>query len=181
MSISLSEQASEIAERYIANLDPNWTGRWSALAQPDTVEVLLKGFRSGLNDRDCCLAAGIHPRTLSRWQETAEAHPESAHASFVAALKAARAEGKLKRLQRIEKASEKDQHWTAAAWLLERTDPEQFALRKDTESGPKIVVQIGVKDSDVQVQVTSDSPTALGPSPTVSPVIHRLSAEQTRE
>jgi hypothetical protein len=74
------------------------------------------------------------------------------------AVKEARARGKLAVLKRISAASEKPQFWTAGAWMLERTDPEQFALRKDNADTPKVIVQIGAGAGDVKVGVMLVSP-----------------------
>jgi hypothetical protein len=147
-----------IASQYLASMDPSYVGRFSELAKPDVVATLLQGFSAGLKPADCCEAAGIHPQTLVRWQARAAEAPESAYAAFVLALKSARAHGKLALLNRIKEAAEKPQFWTAAAWTLERTDPEQFALRKDSSDQPKVVVQIGAGAGDVQVNVLTVSP-----------------------
>jgi hypothetical protein len=155
--LDVAERAEAIAEQYLAALPATYASRLSSISEPDTVEVLLKGFASGLNDRDCCLAAGVSTRTLSRWYELAEADPQSAHGLFVTALKQARAEGKLRRLQKIEEhGNSGPKHWVALAWLNERTDQAQFALQKTESDGPKVVVQIGVKDSDVAVNVIAN-------------------------
>lgn len=44
----------------------------------------------------------------------------------------------------------------------------------DESQGPRVIVQIGVKDSDVSVSV-SPTPTSLSPS--LSPIIHSVSAD----
>lgn len=83
----------------------------------------------------------------------AEAEPNSPYASFASAIKRARAQGQMKLLERLEKHGEKQ--WLPNAWLLERTDQAQFALQHKDDSGPRVVVQIGIKDSDVQVTLTT--------------------------
>lgn len=75
-------------------------------------------------------------------------------------MKSAKAKGKRWHLQNIQRHSIDE--WTASAWTLERTDPEQFALRKDDSSTPKVIVQIGVQNGDVQVAFT---PTSSGQPP----------------
>lgn len=156
---SLHTQAEAIAESYLAALPASYNSRLSSISEPDTVEVLLKGFASGLNDRDCCLAAGVSTRTLSRWYELADSDPQGAHGLFVASLKAARANGKLRRLEKIEEhGNSAAKQWTALAWINERTDQAQFALQKGEDGRGQVIVQIGVKDSDVQVSIgASDS------------------------
>jgi hypothetical protein len=55
-----------------------------------------------------------------------DAHPDLV--KLVTGIKAARAKGIARRLQRISKAGEKN--WQADAWILERTVPEHFSLHK---------------------------------------------------
>lgn len=160
--MTLAATAEAIADTYLAQLPPDYASRYSAIADPDTLQTLFRGFNSGLKVEDCCLAAGISPRTFRRWTDLAEADPNSAYGLFDKALKAQRAAGKNRLLERIARAGNKDQHWTANAWLLERTDPEQFALRKDTESGPKVLVQIGSSLSDITVNVVTVAQDRLG-------------------
>jgi hypothetical protein len=158
--LTLQAKAQAIADQYHTQTPPDHGGRFSAIANVDTVATLLEAFRSGLNDRDCCLAAGIHPRTLQRWHEVAEHDPQSAHAAFVDELKRVRAEGKLRRLQRIERAADDPKYWASNAWILERTDPEQFALRKDDASVPQIVVHA---EGATKVTIGVVSPSTFAP------------------
>lgn len=160
---NLHAAAEDIANQYLASIPPTYDGRYSEIAKPDVVETLLKGFSAGLKPADCCEAAGIHPVTLTRWQAKAEAAPDSAYASFVTALKKARAAGKLALLEKIAKAGEKPQFWAANAWTLERTDPEQFALRKDNADTPKVIVQIGAGAGDVKVGVLVQADNGASP------------------
>jgi len=151
---SLAQQAQAIADRYHREV-PTTHALNSHLADPDTIAILLEAVGKGLNNTDSCLAAGLNPITLGRWIEQATQHPDSVHAVFVNALKRARSEGKLRRLQRIERAADDPRYWASNAWILERTDPEQFALRKEDVSVPQVVVQIGVAHGDVKVGVLS--------------------------
>ena len=45
------------------------------------------------------------------------------------------------------------QFWAASMTYLERKYPEKWGKRADESAGPKVVVQIGCKDSDVAIQV----------------------------
>ncbi len=157
-SLVPSKDATAIADSYLASLPDGYASRYSALGDEATIHTLLDAAEHGLNDKSCCEAAGISTRTLTRWHAEAAADPSSAHGLFVDALKTARARGKLALLGKIKAAADKPQFWTAAAWTLERTDPEQFALRKDNADGPKVVVQIGAGAGDVQVAVAVVSP-----------------------
>lgn len=164
-----SELTQAIAQQYRDETRDSLAARNSHLADPETLDILLDAYTSGLNEKDACAAARLHPSTVTRWAEYADLHPESAQARFVCALKRAKASGKLEMLKRIRNASEKPQFWTAAAWTLERTDPEQFALRKDDNQVAKVIVQIGgIKDSDVQINVITAEAQTLSPTPFAS-------------
>lgn len=115
------------------------------------IRTLLEGVALGLKNHDACLAAGISTDTLLRWLKRAEHEPESAYATLADAMKSARAKGKRWHLENIQRHSVTE--WTASAWTLERTDPEQFALRKDDKTQPAVIVQIGAGAQDVRVGV----------------------------
>lgn len=145
-----SDIAEAISKQYLANPP---AGRYSELSDPDVIASLFDATRAGLNTASACEIAGIHPNTWRKWAQRAELEPESAYGAFSQELKRVRRQGQLTLLNRIKAASEKPQFWTAAAWTLERTDPEQFALRKDDAAVPKVVVNIGSGASDVKVLV----------------------------
>jgi hypothetical protein len=152
----MSPEIEEIARNYRASVSStNSAALNSHLADPVTLQALIDAATAGLNDKSACEAAGLHPETLQRWQKNVSDNPQQSppHTAFILALKEARARGKLELLNRIKAASEKPQFWTAAAWTLERTDPEQFALRKDDSQVPRVVVQLGGNVGDVKVGI----------------------------
>jgi hypothetical protein len=159
-SASLSKRAEEIANQYLSELPTDYVGRHSAVADKHTIETLFRAVMAGLNQRDSCAAAGIATDTFQRWMRHAEADPTSAYAVLAADLKAAKAAGKLSHLENIKKHSLKE--WTASAWTLERTDPEQFGKRADDSQAPRVVVQIGVQGNDVQVTLSPHETKQLG-------------------
>ncbi len=140
--------AEAISRQYLANPP---AGRYSALADADIIETVLSAVRKGLNQTAACEAAGIDPATFRRWLRRADEEPESAYARFAQELKQVRRLGQLAHLDNIAEHSKT--WWQASAWTLERTDPEQFALRKDDAAVPRVVVNIGASNSDVKVQV----------------------------
>ncbi len=156
--------AEAISRQYLANPP---AGRYSELADPDVITTIFDAISAGLNAPSACEAAGIHPNTFRKWQQRAELEPLSAYGAFNTELKRLRRVGQVTLLKRIAKASEKEQHWTAAAWICERTDPDQFALKKEDAAVPRVVVNIGASNSDVKVQVIAgacqDPGTTLNP------------------
>ena len=64
-------------------------------------------------------AAGCSHTTIAR---TAQRDPD-----FAAELDAAEHNAEIEALRQIRKAAKTDRYWRAAAWLLERTNPRDFA------------------------------------------------------
>jgi len=88
------------------------------------------------------LAVGCSRRTAARYvncavstiQNTADRDPD-----FAAAVARAEKQCEIMLLHRVQKAAKQDQYWRAAAWLLERMNPEDFAPRgPDTLTGAQI-------------------------------------------
>jgi hypothetical protein len=154
----LEALAKQIASRYT----PPETGGWSEIGSPFVIRMLLEASATGLKPHDACQSAGISTDTLTRWLKRAETEPDSPYAALAEAIKTARAQGKRWHLENIQRHSLKE--WTASAWTLERTDPEQFALRKEDNDAPRVLVQIGVSDSEIKVLVSDgDLKAALSP------------------
>ena len=92
-------------------------------------------LQKGLTIDDACEAAGIDDSTFQRWMrrgekvlKAREPRPgEKEFGEFCAAVKKARALGKVSNVTLIETAAASD--WKAAAWLLERMYPHQFGRK----------------------------------------------------
>jgi hypothetical protein len=161
-SQSLTAKAHAIADQYLAAIPGTYNGRYSEIADPTVIQTIFEAISAGLKDKAACEAAGISTSTFLSWQRRAETEPDSAFHAFCEELKQLRQLRKVRILKRLEKASEKEQYWTAGAWLLERTEPEEFALRKDDSNSPKVIVQIGTKDGDISVSLSPISQGQLG-------------------
>jgi hypothetical protein len=130
-------------------------GRPPAIADAFTRKRLLHAATLGNFQEDCARYAGIDPRTLfetlQRGEEAEQAigrgedpgPTERLFALFAREFKHAKAEAKVRTLSRITQAAEGlgpyrgNPQWTAAAWILERMHPDQFARRTVTEVGNK--------------------------------------------
>jgi transposase len=73
-------------------------------------------------------AGGVNPATLRDWKARAR-NGEEPYAAFYARLQKAAAAGACEVLGIIQAAA-RSGTWQAAAWILERRYPKQFALRK---------------------------------------------------
>lgn len=88
----------------------------------ETAETALELMSMGITERQVATVIGVHPKTLSKWIN----RPASAaQEDFSRQASRARIEGKAALIKKIEEAADND--WKAAAWLLERKYPSEFA------------------------------------------------------
>lgn len=84
---------------------------------PDVRRTILAALELGATKTDAAHAAGVAYETLRTWGEEDPA--------FSAALKAAQAKCRVRSLGIIKRAAASGS-WQAAAWVCERTDPENY-------------------------------------------------------
>lgn len=103
-------------------------GRPSQLTDP-LRERILSLIREGNYASDACSACGVNKGTYTSWINRGNADikngKNSAFAEFARQVKQARDEATAALVKTIKSASERQ--WQAAAWLLERTRPDQWA------------------------------------------------------
>ena len=102
-------------------------GRPSSLT-PDVVNRILSAIRCGATNKTSCEAAGVSESTLYRWLDRAKDGNDPDCSEFSRRLHRARQEGVTARLALIQKAATKGD-WRAAAWLLERDQPDSFSMK----------------------------------------------------
>ena len=86
------------------------------------IEAAVELCRHGILDKDIAAYLGVSPQTYSTWIN----HPRTKNQLELAeALKRAEVERKATLVKRIESAS--GDSWQAAAWLLERKYPQEYA------------------------------------------------------
>lgn len=139
--------ASEIAAAYV----PPLTGRPAAIGNAAVVQELLTHIGAGNYYDTAAEIAGIAPRTLDYWLERGETGEEPYNA-FLRAVKRAERKAEALAVSRVRAAGEKPQFWAAEMTFLQRRHPQRWSQREES-SGPRVIVQIGVKDSDVQVVI----------------------------
>lgn len=148
---SLQRLAEDIAADYV----PPATGNHSLITDSAAVTELLEAVSRGNYIETSCKAAGISKNTVYQWLKRGDAGEEPFKA-FRDALEKAEAKAELEVLETVRAAGKAGpQYWPASMTLLERRHPEKWGKRQDAESGPKVVVQIGIQASDVSVQVVS--------------------------
>jgi transposase len=97
---------------------------------PETEEAIFACLKEGMTKKAAAAAGGITYMTLRQWEKD---FPE-----FSDALQNAEAAGQQALLRRIWAAAGTPDRWQAAAWILERRWPQDFARRQALEmSGPE--------------------------------------------
>lgn len=88
----------------------------------ELIAEAVKLKKTGMNNKDMCACLRIVPQTLSRWIN----HPSTKlEKELGEALKNAEAEFKTALRMRI--VSKSQENWQAAAWMLERMYPDEYA------------------------------------------------------
>jgi hypothetical protein len=110
-------------------------------------EVIVQGVRNGNPKEIAFRATGLHPDTIFEWLTKGRAQPDRypEYVRLAEDIEQAQAEYAEEALALIQAAARSDpKHWTAQAWILERTRPEHFARRDkvEVEAGSKPLVQL---------------------------------------
>ena len=102
-------------------------GRPSKLT-PEVQEKIVQALHLCNHRKHAAEFAGIEERTLRRWMARGKNPNDHEYTAFRAAVVEAEAKAKVMAMGCIAKAS-RDGDWRAAAWLLERRNPEHYAPR----------------------------------------------------
>jgi hypothetical protein len=120
------------------------TGRKLKLNR-EMIEKAYELAKEGMTDSIIFPQLGMSHDTFYKYMRIAEEDEsegrKTLYTEFAEAIKKGRSEARDKLVRRIEFASR--QNWTAAAWLLERTSPEEFALKQKVDADIK--AQLTVK------------------------------------
>lgn len=93
-----------------------------------TAQRIVAAVETGAPWYMAAAAGGVSRTTLKNWKARAR-DGEEPYASFLARLEKAEANGAVAMLDVIQNAA-KSGTWQAAAWVMERRYPKQFALRR---------------------------------------------------
>lgn len=115
----------------------------------DGIAEVVRMKRAGVPHKDIAAYIGVSEETFSRWVN----HPRTPNqCQLCQALKKAEADRKTALLTMIYNAATSPKTWQAAAWLLERQYPDEFAKRPPSapeagsEAAPVIVFEPGEED-----------------------------------
>lgn len=95
---------------------------------PEVALSILNFVRSGNSQDAASQASGINPATYYNWQKKASAG-DKRYVKFFEDVKQAKAEAEVRNVMIISDAAEKS--WQAAAWWLERRNPDVWARRDE--------------------------------------------------
>lgn len=91
---------------------------------PQAEQMILEAVRAGASLKSAAGHAGVSDRTLQRWKAAGEEEDAPADLRvFSDALVQARAQGRVALAASIRRAANEGD-WRAAAWMLERLEPE---------------------------------------------------------
>jgi hypothetical protein len=145
--------AAAIATQIANGYTPPATGRQdSQIAHVDVVQQLLEAVEAGNYIETAADLAGISKVTVYSWLKRGE-EGEKPFNLFAHAMKRASARAEAIEVGKVREAGKDPRFWAASMTYLERRHPEKWARRSEDSAGPKVVVQIGVRDSDVQVSI----------------------------
>ena len=110
-------------------------------------KAMVDARRHGLPLRMCAAMAGISERTLRTWMDKGEEDMmiglDSPFARLSRAMRMANGAYVMERMEKINEASDAG-NWQASAWLLERTEPQDYsqATRVEAKVGAQADVTI---------------------------------------
>ncbi len=99
---------------------------------PELIELIKEHLEEGNYDMIAAQAAGITRQTFYNWIRKGKTDKEGIYYDFYRMVEESKATGEVKLIAVIKKASNRT--WTAAAWILERSRPERWALHKAKEN-----------------------------------------------
>ena len=94
---------------------------------PEVREALLRYIRAGNYHETACRAAGVSKDFFYHWMRDDE--------DFADAVKQAEGDAEAEMLACIREAALADKTWTAAAWYLERKNPDRFGRQDRRPEG----------------------------------------------
>ena len=127
----------------------------------DRVALLADALMEG-NYRDTAARlAGIAESGVRAWIQAADSG-DTRYAAVANLIRSAEALAEAECVSDVRKAGKDPRFWAASMTWLERKWPDRYGRRQEDTSTPRIVVQIGVKDGDVQVQLGASPVTSAG-------------------
>jgi hypothetical protein len=151
--MDIAALATEIASGYTKA----GQGVPSRIGEVDLVQTFLEAVLEGNYIETAAEVAGLSKVTVYDWVKRGDTG-EAPFNLFANAMKRASAQAERDAVKNVRRAGKDDRFWAAEMTYLERRHPDKWARRSEDSGGPKVVVQIGVRDSDVQVSIQGQAP-----------------------
>ena len=114
---------------------------------PEVQKRIIDAMKLGSTKELAAAYGGISRRSLYNWIEKGETQKSGIYYDFRKAMEQAEGERVARWLAIINKAAQND-NWTSAAWLLERTRPDDYGRnRVDVHTESKLTVNV-IYDDD---------------------------------
>jgi hypothetical protein len=121
-------------------------------SEPQKISDLVAALVNGnYLDASCALADLSYSGVRAWLKAYDEGDPRYHHVGRL--IRAAEAIAESEAVGLVRAAGTDPRFWAAPATWLERKFPQKYGRRQDENDSPKVIVQIGVKDSDVKVNV----------------------------
>jgi len=126
-------------------------------SHPERIGRLIDLLVEGQYRETACKIVGLSSRAVRMWVQHAESGDER-YQFVVAAIAVAESLAEAAAVRAVRAAGKDPRFWAAEVTYLERKHPDRWSRRQDDASVPKVIVQIGVSEADVQVNVTAPWP-----------------------
>jgi orotate phosphoribosyltransferase-like protein len=98
------------------------------------IDRIARLIDTGMSINAVCDAVGVSRASFYQWMSLGSQPDRSdIYVRFVTEIRKARAGVQARWLEKIEIASQDPKTWTAAAWLLERSFPQEFGRRSQVD------------------------------------------------
>ena len=145
----MADENENQAENQIDNPPENQNcGGRPATLDPAKRRKIIALLANGSSRRVAARVAGCSHSTIAR--------TASRDADFAAELNAAEHNSEIEALRQIRKAAKRGRYWRAAAWLLERHNPRDFARRSPATLSEEDVINVAMRLADPVIYKMSD-------------------------
>lgn len=127
---------------------------------PELTAALCAELKLGMSIRGACQHVGIDDSTFRKWMMRGEAGEEP-FVTFRTEATRAKADGVRALVATVRKAASQD--WRAAAWILERREPDDWSKRTEISGpgGAPVPVAVDLR-AEVRAQAAALTATDLG-------------------
>jgi hypothetical protein len=123
----------------------------------DRIALFVDALLEGNYRQTAARLADVAESGIRAWMKAAD-DGDPRYRTVAALIRAAEAVAESDTVRYIRAAGKDPRFWAAGMTWLERKSPDRWGRRSEESTTPRVIVQIGVRDSDVQVRVESAAP-----------------------